>query len=187
MVILPLAKHTSLTRRATHASLIEPCCLASAKSSGIPPLHNHRAHKRTGTRPTQSHTDSETLSGYWDINGVKVHCLLDSGCEGVMISPNFICTTGIVPIKLEQPIGLQLVCVGSKSTINYGAKSTITFRTACVKEYFNIVNIDYYDVILGTLFLRRLNITLDFTSPGAIRMGTAPETPLLRLARVSPK
>ena len=46
------------------------------------------------------------------------------------------------------------------------------FPTVHVKEYFNITNIDYYDVILGTLFSRRLNIVLDFTSPGSIHMGT---------------
>ena len=89
-----------------------------------------------------------------------------------MISPNLIHAMDIVPIKLEQPIGLQLTCVGSKSTINYGAKSTITFRNTCVEEYFDIANINYYDLILGTPFLWRLNITLDFTSPGAICLGT---------------
>ena len=124
------AKHASPTRCAMHASPIEPCRLASAKSSGVPPLHDHRVHKHTGMQPTWSRTNSETLLGYWDINGVRVHCLLDSGCKGVMISPNFIHATGIIPIKLEQPIGLQLACVGSKSTINYGAKSTITFSNA---------------------------------------------------------
>ena len=87
-----------------------------------------------------------------------------------MISPNFIHAMGIIPIKLEQPIGLQLACVGSKSAINYGAKSTIMFGTVRVEEYFDITNIDYYNVILGTPFLWRLNITLDFTSPGAIHM-----------------
>ena len=46
------------------------------------------------------------------------------------------------------------------------------FGNTHVEEYFNIANIDYYDVILGTLFLWRLNITLDFTSPGVIHMGT---------------
>ena len=166
------AKHASPTRCAKHASPITPCRLASAKSNGVSPIHDHHAHKRTGTRPTRSHADSETLSGYWDINGVRAHCLLDSGCKGVMISPDFIHATGIVPIKLEQPIGLQLTCVGSKSTINYGARSTITFGTVCVEEYFDITNIDYYDVILGTPFLWKLNITLDFTSPGVIHMGT---------------
>ena len=41
------AKHTSLTRHATHTSPIQPCQLASAKSSGVPPLHDHCAHKHT--------------------------------------------------------------------------------------------------------------------------------------------
>ena len=95
-----------------------------------------------GMRPTRSRADSETLLGYWDINDVRAHCLLDSGCEGVMISPDFIHATGIVPIKLEQPIGLQLACMGNKSTINYGARSTITFGTAHVEEYFDIANIN---------------------------------------------
>ena len=89
-----------------------------------------------------------------------------------MISPDFICAMGIVPIKLEQLIGLQLACMGSKSTINYGARSTITFRMTCVEEYFDIADIDYYNVILGTPFLQRLNIVLDFTSPGSIHIGT---------------
>ena len=30
------------------------------------------------------------------------------------------------------------------------------------KEYFNIVNIDYYDAILGTLFLRKHEVVIDF-------------------------
>ena len=81
------------------------------------PLYDHHVHKRTGMRPTRSHEDSETLAGYWDINGVKAHCLLDSGCEGVIISLDFIRAMGIVPIKLEQLIGLQLACMGSKSTL----------------------------------------------------------------------
>ena len=166
------AKHASSTGCAMHASPYEPCWLASAKSSGDPPLHDHHVHKHTDTQPTQSCTDSETPLGFWDINGVKVHCLLDSGCEGVMISPAFIHATGIVLIELEKLIGLQLACVGSKSTINYGAESTIMFGTACVEEYLDITNIDYYDVILGTPFLQRLNITLDFTSPSAIPIGT---------------
>ena len=102
-----------------------------------------------------------------------------------MISPDFIHAMAIVPIKLEQPIGLQLACVGSKSTINYGAKSTIMFGNVRVEEYFDIANIDYYNVILGTPFLQRLNITLDFTSPGVFVW--YPGTSLPRLVRVSPK
>ena len=75
--------------------------------------------------------------------------------------------------KLEQPVGLQLACIGSKSTINYCTKAMFVFGGACIEEYFNVANIDYYDVILGTLFLRRLGVVLDFTSPGVVHMGTA--------------
>ena len=89
-----------------------------------------------------------------------------------MISPDYVRAMGIPTFKLEFPVGLQLACVGSKSTINYGARSSIVFGNRHVEEYFDVANIDYYDVILGTPFLRRLVITLDFTGQGAIRMGT---------------
>ena len=75
-------------------------------------------------------------------------------------------------IQLDQPIGLQLACIGNKSAINYGTISTIVFGDKHLEEYFNVANIDYYDAILGTLFLRWLGIILDFTGPGSIHMGT---------------
>ena len=33
-----------------------------------------------------------------------------------------------------------------------------------MKEYFDIVNIDYYDEILGTLFLRKYEVVIDFVN-----------------------
>ena len=33
------------------------------------------------------------------------------------------------------------------------------------------MNVEYYDAILGTPFLRKIGIILDFTGPGKIRMG----------------
>ena len=116
---------------------------------------------------------SQTLSGFWEVNGTHAHCLLDSGCEGVMVSPNFAHATGIKLTKLEQPIGLQLACVGSKSTINYGTEATIMFSDTHNEEYLDVANIDYYDIILGTLFLRRLGVALDFAGPGTIWMGVS--------------
>ena len=89
-----------------------------------------------------------------------------------MISPDYIQVTGIPTFKLESPVRLQLTCVGSKSTINYGVRSSIVFGNKHVEEYFNVANIDHYNVILGTPFLRRLGITLDFTGQGMIRIGT---------------
>ena len=90
-----------------------------------------------------------------------------------MISPDYVRATGygIPKFKLESPVGLQLACVGSKSMINYGARSSIVFGNKHVEEYFNMANIDHYNVILDTPFLRRLGITLDFTGQGIIHIG----------------
>ena len=88
-----------------------------------------------------------------------------------MISPDYAQATGIKTFKLEQPSGLQLACMGSQSTINYGAKSTIVFGNKLIEEYFNMANINHYDVILGMPFLWWLGITLDFTRQGSICIG----------------
>ena len=40
-----------------------------------------------------------------------------------------------------------------------------------VEEYFDITNVEHYDVILETPFLRKVGIVLDFRSPGMARIG----------------
>src|SRR6266481_2943914 len=116
---------------------------------------------------------NHTLSGFWEVHGVRAHCLLDSRCEGVMASSNFAQATGMAMFRLDQPVSLQLACIGSKSMINYGAHAVIKFGNTTTEETFNIANIDYYNVILGTPFLRWLGVILDFKGPGHIHMGAA--------------
>ena len=56
-------------------------------SKTIEPMYSHRSGDRE--QPTQPHSDNHTLSGYWEINGVKAYCLLDSGSKGVLLSLEF--------------------------------------------------------------------------------------------------
>ena len=77
-----------------------------------------------------------------------------------MLSPNFIRVAKID--LLDKPIGIQLAVTGSKSVINYGANATIKYKGKESKEYFDIINIDYYDAILGTPFLRKHKVIIDF-------------------------
>ena len=55
--------------------------------------------------------------------------------------------------------------------INYGTRATIKIGRKVVEEYFNIANVEHYDAILGTPFLRKMGIVLDFRSPGMARIG----------------
>ena len=72
---------------------------------------------------------------------------------------------------LEKPIALQLACIGSRSMINYGTCVTIKIGRKVVEEYFDIANVEHCDVILGTPFLRKMGIVLDFRSPGMAQIG----------------
>ena len=78
---------------------------------------------------------------------------------------------GIKTFALEKPIALQLACISSRSMINCGTHVTIKLGHKVVEEYFNIANIEHYDVILGTPFLRKMGIVLDFRSPGVAWIG----------------
>ena len=55
--------------------------------------------------------------------------------------------------------------------INYGTHATIKLGCKVVEEYFDIANIEHYDVILGNPFLRKMGIVLDFRSPGMAWIG----------------
>ena len=78
---------------------------------------------------------------------------------------------GIKTFALEKSIALQLACIGSRSMINYGTHATIKIGCKVVKEYFDIANVEHYNAILGTPFLRKMGIVLDFRSPGMARIG----------------
>ena len=55
--------------------------------------------------------------------------------------------------------------------INYRTHVTIKIGCKVVEEYFDIVNVEHYDTILGTPFLRKMGIVLDFRSSGMAWIG----------------
>ena len=128
------------------------------------PVYDHRTRIGERSRQLWKHNDNQPISVFWEIGSIKAHCLIDSGCKGIMIPPNFIRAAKIDLFPLDIPIGLQLVVTGSKSVINYGANVTIKYEGEESKEYFDIINIDYYDGILGTPFLRKHKVVIDFVN-----------------------
>jgi hypothetical protein len=87
-----------------------------------------------------------------------------------MMFPCFARAARLQVVPLEQPINLQLTIVGSCSIVNYGTSSQLKFGVNISDKYFDITNVNYYDVILGTPFLTKWGIHLDFSSQGGIKM-----------------
>ena len=56
--------------------------------------------------------------------------------------------------------------------INYGTHATIKIGHKAVEEYFDITKVEHYNTILGTPFLRKMGIVLDFRSPGMAQIGS---------------
>ncbi|KIJ44638.1 hypothetical protein M422DRAFT_89611, partial [Sphaerobolus stellatus SS14] len=87
------------------------------------------------------------------VGGTKARCLFYSGCEGIIMSSKFARATGIHMHKLPEPIGIQQAFQGSRAKRYYTATTDITIGQRTYTDMFDITNVNYYDVMLGTPFL----------------------------------
>ena len=96
------------------------------------------------------------------IGGTKALVLFDSGSDTDALSPDFVRACGIPVFKLDRSIPIQLGTKGSRSIIHYGTNTTVAFGSQLLDQYFDILNLDKYDAIIGTPWLNKYNATLDF-------------------------
>ena len=69
--------------------------------------------------------------------------------------PEFAFATKAKTFKLEEQVILQLGCVGSRSKISYGTHIPVNIDQFKDEVYFDLVNIDRYDCIIGTPFMNK--------------------------------
>ena len=55
----------------------------------VEPVYDHHARIKNRSRPSWKRDEYRAISVFWEIGGVKAHWLIDSDCEGVMISLEF--------------------------------------------------------------------------------------------------
>ena len=122
---------------------------ATIKSSGV------------GIRPEYPKKTRQCLAAYISINGVNAYTLFDTGSTFDSISPDFVRVLGIPVNRLEKATTIQLGCAGSRSSINYGCNTTFRMLDKTSPLYFDVVNIDRYDVIVGTTFMYNNRVVLD--------------------------
>jgi len=128
-------------------------------------VHSSNVRRKTpvnSEQPTRSSRLQATLAAEVEINGTRALTLFDSGSTTDSITPEFAFATKAPQIRLEEQIILQLGCVGSRSKISYGTKVPIDFGGVKENIYFDLVNIDRYDCIIGTPFMNTYGVCLDF-------------------------
>ena len=96
------------------------------------------------------------------LHNLEAFVLLDSQCTSDSISLEFAMSANLKAHELEEPVPLQLGTVGSHSKINFGLFADFELSSKKGSHYFDVVNIDRYDVILGTEFMRKHGVALDF-------------------------
>jgi hypothetical protein len=99
-------------------------------------------------------------------------------------------TTGITPafgevadirvFPLADPHILQLSTICSHATINFGMEVKVETPGAEDVIYVDIANFDCYDMIIGTPFMRKNKVLLDFEKNQVVVNGVA--TPAIRVA-----
>jgi hypothetical protein len=146
----------------------------------------------TMTRPIRVNDEDLCLAAYVTINGVKAYTLFDSGSTTDAVSPDFTRVANVPIYELEKPLTLQLGCAGSRSKINFGTESQIKFGSIANNTYLDVANLDKYDSILGTLFLRKHGIMLDFDHNeivirGKLRIPALPKGEGAAVANNSPR
>ncbi|KAF8697705.1 hypothetical protein AX14_001294 [Amanita brunnescens Koide BX004] len=110
------------------------------------------------------------IEGYMRINGHRAHVLLDGGSTLDMISANFATVQKLDMFQLKKPIKLQMATSGSRSVINYRAKAELHVGELKEQRYFDVVNLDRYNVILGTPFLKQHEVTLNYAGHGSFKL-----------------
>ncbi|KII94476.1 hypothetical protein PLICRDRAFT_100279, partial [Plicaturopsis crispa FD-325 SS-3] len=120
--------------------------------------------------PRRTNAMQHTLAAEINVNGVLAYTLFDSGSTTDSLTPEFARVSGAHCTELPEQVTLQLGCVGSKSKISYGTAVPVTIGPIIEDVYFDLVNLDRYDCIIGTPFMNRHNVCLDFGSQ-CIRLG----------------
>ena len=105
------------------------------------------------------------------INGSPARALLDSSSLGYFLSSTLVGQLSIKREQLDLPLSLQLAVQGSRSKVNTRASTRLEYQGVKETRIFNIININNYDLILGTPWMYQHQICLGF-NPARVVIGS---------------
>ena len=106
------------------------------------------------------------------VNGKPVRVLIDTGSMANFLSTTVVDQLGLKKEILAKPLPVQLTVHGSCSKINCCVTVDFKYQEIDCKRRFDIVNLDNYDVILGTPFLFQHKVAIGL-NPIRISVGSA--------------
>ncbi|KZV91267.1 hypothetical protein EXIGLDRAFT_837228 [Exidia glandulosa HHB12029] len=133
--------------------------------------HASRPAQTTGHQPGRAASERRFFEGFVQLGGLSAHVLIDTGTDTDMVSAEYARDAKLHIFQLQRPVTLQMACIGSRSRINFGAKSDVGLGALVVKNrYFDVANIDKYDAILGLRFLWATAASLRFQDAGILEI-----------------
>jgi len=164
------------------ASVVFPMSkIATHENTNGVKMRKHKlksSHKRR-MRPQATPEEKECLATWVEVNRLKEWALWDSGSTTTGITPAFAEIAKVPVDTLEDPHIPQLGTIGSCSTIKYGADVEIKVADFDTTSYVDIGNFDRYDMIIGTPFMRKNKVILDFVSNKILLRGK--DIPVVRV------
>lgn len=112
-----------------------------------------------------------------EINGHPVRALLDSGSLGDFISSTLVDQLSVTRENLTSPLSLHLAVQGSRSKVNSRATVKLKYQEIDETRTFDVINLNNYDVILGTPWMYQHKVCLGF-NPARIVIGSDEVLPL---------
>ncbi|KAG6899058.1 hypothetical protein C0995_007275 [Termitomyces sp. Mi166 len=115
--------------------------------------------------------EKECLVTSMEVNGHPAWTLWNSGSTTMGITPQFAHVNAIRVHELTEPLMLQLETVGSCAVVQFSMEVKIKMSGHPTKEYVDIANFNCYDMIIGTPFMHKNKVTLDFMNNEVIVNG----------------
>jgi hypothetical protein len=134
------------------------------------PIPAKGSTRKKNERPKGKHM---CMVAWVEIGGTKALTLFDSGSTLDAVSLDFAQGTNLRTFHLDKPINLQLGCVGGRGSINFGTRANTgigKLNLEVAGHYWDVINLDRYDAVVGVRFMRENGIVLDFAE-GVIRRG----------------
>jgi len=120
--------------------------------------------------PARNFKNPGVMEGFIRISEIKAHVLLDCSSTLDMVSANYATMSKLDMFQLKKPVRLQMATSGSHTMIQFSASAEIRFGEICQKRYFDVVNLDRYDAILGIPFLKDNEVLMNFSGMGSFRL-----------------